>query len=89
MAPKPQLLGNFPNPFATMTTIRFSLPQKAKTHIEVYTSLGQKIATVADGNYPAGITEVRWDAKSNTPGMYIIRFICGETVETKKAILII
>jgi len=87
MAPKPQLLGNYPNPFEKLTTVRFSLTEKAKAHIDVYTSQGQKIATLADGEYPAGISEVLWDAKSSTPGLYFLRFISGETIETKKGIL--
>ncbi len=88
MPSKPQLLGSFPNPFKKQSSIRFSLPQKAKVHLYIYTSQGLKIATLADGFYPAGITEITWDAKNNAPGLYFIRFLSGDTVETKKAILI-
>jgi len=88
MAPKPQLLGNYPNPFKKITTIRFSLPQKAKVHVDIYSSQGRKITTFADGLYPAGVAELPWDAMGMAPGMYFIQFISGDTAETKKSILI-
>jgi len=88
MAAVPELLGNFPNPFQKESFIRFSLPKKANVLVEVLTLQGKKIATLADGKYIAGITEVRWNAKNNAPGMYLIRFESGDTVVTKKAILI-
>jgi len=87
MSPTPRLLGNFPNPFGKITNIRFSLPLKAKVSIEVYTIQGLKIGTLADGMYPAGITEVAWDVKSQAPGLYFIRFESGGSVEVNKAIL--
>lgn len=88
LAPKPTLTGNYPNPFKTETTIRFSLPEKAKANLEVYSAQGLKIAVLADGLFSAGITEVQWNAASIPPGIYYIRFKSGESVETKKAILI-
>jgi len=88
IAPKPELLGNYPNPFEKATTIRFSLPEKAKAHVDLYTSQGQKIATLIDGVCPAGITEAVWNVNGNAPGLYFIRFNSGDTVETKKAVLI-
>jgi len=88
MAAKPQLLGNYPNPFNAETTIRFSLPKKANVHLELYSSEGVRVATLADGTYSAGITEIKWNAKSNPPGIYLIRFVTDKTVEIKKAIFI-
>lgn len=87
MAPQPQLLGNYPNPFGKMTTIRFSLPQKEKVTIEVYSARGRKIVQLADGIYNAGISEIPWHTKNVAPGMYFLRFTSGGIVETKKAIL--
>jgi hypothetical protein len=88
IAPKAQLVGNYPNPFNVQTTVRFSLPAKAKVRVEVLSLQGVRIATLADGTYSAGITEVKWNAKGNAPGLYFIKFISGETVETKKALII-
>lgn len=88
LAPKPKLMGNLPNPFKSETTIRFSLPQKAKASVEVYSAQGLKIAILADDIFSAGITEVQWNATRIPPGIYFIRFKSGESVETKKAILI-
>ncbi len=88
MAPKPQLVGSTTNPFKATTQVRFSLPEKAKTRVDVFSSQGQRIATLADDIFPAGITEIPWNASNLAPGLYLIRFLSGETLETKKAVLI-
>jgi hypothetical protein len=88
LAPKPLLMGNLSNPFKTETTIRFSLPQRSKATVEIYSAQGQKMAILADGMFAAGTTELRWNANNVPPGIYYIRFKSGEVVETKKAVLI-
>jgi hypothetical protein len=57
---------NFPNPFNPTTKITFSVPQEANVKLEIYNMLGQKIRTLVDGQFEAGIYEdVMWDATDN------------------------
>lgn len=57
---------NFPNPFNPTTKITFSVPQKADVKLEIYNMLGQKIRTLVDDQFEAGIYEdVVWDATDN------------------------
>lgn len=86
MAPKPQLIGTFPNPFGQSTSVRFSLPEKANVQLEVLSFLGKRITKLADGVYPAGITDVQWNAENLVPGVYFLRFVCGESVLVEKMI---
>jgi len=86
LAPKPHLLSNYPNPFNTNTTIRFSLPTISKVRIGIYDLRGQLVAIPANDEYPAGITEIKWQPETKSPGVYLIRFESNETVEVLKAI---
>ena len=87
LAPKPVLLPNYPNPFSTTSTqLRFSLPEQAQVRIDVYNLNGILIENLVNTTYPAGFTEIKWQPLNRIPGMYFIRFISGDTVETHKVI---
>ena len=56
-APLPSQLtlpGNYPNPFATETTINFALPESGHVTLSVYDLLGRRVSTIADKMYAAG-----------------------------------
>lgn len=69
---------NYPNPFNPATEIRYALPRSSFVTIKVYTLLGQEIATLVNGNMPAGNHVARWDGRnidgtSAGSGMYFYR----------------
>ncbi|MBD3257082.1 M6 family metalloprotease domain-containing protein, partial [candidate division GN15 bacterium] len=73
-----ELAQNYPNPFNPSTTIQFDLDESAEIKLTVYNSLGQKVRTLVEGTYPAGITDVVWDAtdkdgQSVASGVYLYR----------------
>ncbi|MEX0845793.1 MAG: cohesin domain-containing protein [Balneolaceae bacterium] len=82
------LLQNYPNPFNPVTQIRFDLPQAADVKIEVYSMLGQKVATLTDMRYAAGKHKVQFEAGALSSGMYIYRIKAGDFVKSKKLTLI-
>ena len=69
-----ELYQNFPNPFRRSTTFRFALPEPSHVRLEVFTTLGQQIAVVVDGEKPAGYHDVAWDSDA-TSGVYYYRLI--------------
>ncbi len=87
MEPKPHFLPDYTNPFSNSTILRFSLPESAQVFMNVYNLSGICIETLTNAVYPAGFTEIEWQPRNSIPGMYFIRFICGDTVETRKVIL--
>jgi hypothetical protein len=66
-------LGNYPNPFNPQTTIPFHLPQASQVVIEVYNTLGQLVATPANGIFEAGRHKVVFNGASYASGLYIVR----------------
>ena len=64
---------NYPNPFNPATRIRFSLPQSQFVRLEVYSILGQKVATLVQDVMPAGAFEVTFDGRGLASGLYIYR----------------
>lgn len=83
---------NYPNPFNPATSISFSLPVRGSVVLDVYSSLGEKVATLVNEVREAGYHQVSFDASQLTSGTYIytIRVSAGEAsfTDTKKMILV-
>jgi hypothetical protein len=77
------LMQNFPNPFNPSTEIRFDLPYAGDVSLSVYDVLGQKVASLAAGHYPAGHHSVTWNASRNASGMYFYRLQVGDAAAGK------
>ena len=58
------LLTNLPNPFNPSTTLRFQLPAASSVRLSIYDALGQRIATLLDGDQrTAGFHQVTWHGR--------------------------
>ena len=79
---------NYPNPFNPATSIRFGIPEVSDVKLEVYNMLGQKVATLIDGQRNAGYHSVQFDAGNLSSGMYIYRLQAGSFIHTRKLTLI-
>ncbi len=84
---------NYPNPFNPSTTFNFALPTKADVSIQVFNVLGQKVATLADGEYAAGVYQVTWNGTGDAgqqiaSGIYFYTLKAGSYTETKKLMML-
>ncbi|NIT55847.1 MAG: T9SS type A sorting domain-containing protein, partial [Aliifodinibius sp.] len=79
---------NYPNPFNPSTTIQYDVAQPSKIEITVYNVQGQKVVTLVDGFKQAGSYQIRWEAVDMPSGVYFYRFTAGQTVQTKRMILL-
>jgi len=79
---------NFPNPFNPSTTIRYGLPHKSQISLMVYSTLGQLVADLVQGEQEAGYHEVRFDASNLSSGVYFYRLRAGTYVQTRKLLLL-
>lgn len=78
------LFQNYPNPFRTMTTIRFILPEAGDVKLEVYTLLGKQVATLFDAYVSPGAYTVNFDASKLSSGVYIYRLRSEQYQAIKK-----
>ncbi|MEP0545364.1 MAG: T9SS type A sorting domain-containing protein, partial [Rhodothermales bacterium] len=78
----------YPNPFASATTIGFTLPSAQDVTLTVYDVLGRRVATLVDGVRQAGEQTVRFDASSLPSGMYFYRLEAGGTQLTQRVTVI-
>ena len=84
---------NYPNPFNPSTIIPYQLPVSAPVRLEVFNLLGQRIATLVDGEQPAGFHSTRWDGTDGAgraagAGVYLYRLQSGQAVATGRMVLV-
>jgi hypothetical protein len=79
---------NYPNPFNPTTNIEYAVPADGRVILTIYNSLGQEVATLVDDNMSAGRYVVAWDAKGIAGGTYFYRMHAGNSVLTKKMVLL-
>ena len=66
---------NYPNPFNPSTTIAYGLPEASQVKIEVYNTLGRRIAVVLDQPVQAGYHDVIWHGEAYSSGVYFYRLV--------------
>lgn len=84
---------NYPNPFNPVTNMTYNIPKAADVSLTVYSLTGEKIATLVNGNRPAGSYTVTWDGTNNSgakvsSGIYIYTINAGDYTATKKMVLV-
>jgi hypothetical protein len=79
---------NYPNPFNPSTTIQFSIPEQTFVKLEVFNTLGEKIATLVSEELSAGNYKYDWDAADLPSGVYLYRLQTAAFSISKKMILL-
>jgi hypothetical protein len=79
-----------PNPLAEgVATIRFALPRSAPVSLRVVDVRGRAVATLAEGELPAGEHALSWDGRDArgarvAAGVYFVRLQADDVVRTRK-----
>jgi hypothetical protein len=82
------LFQNYPNPFNPSTVIRYGLPSRSHATLTVFSTLGQQVMVMQDGEQEAGYHEVRFDRSGLVSGVYFYRLRAGNFVQTKRLLLL-
>ncbi len=83
----------FPNPFNPSTTITFTLPSSGNARLTVYSTTGQMVRELANGNFSAGEYRMVWDGRDGngravSSGVYFTRLESIGKAATAKVTLL-
>jgi hypothetical protein len=78
----------YPNPFNPVANITYTLAENTTVQIMVYNLLGRKVSSLVNEFQPQGNYSIRWNASSQSGGIYFIQMIAGNTINTRKLVLI-
>jgi len=83
-------LAIYPNPgHATDSrTIAFTMSHAQHVRVTVHDLRGAVVATLADGVWPAGRNEVKWNVQGVAAGVYFVRAQAGHDVLTGRTVVI-
>jgi len=79
---------NYPNPFNPSTVISYQLAVGSHVTLNVYDILGNEVATLINGQKPAGNYSVKFNASNLSSGVYFYQLKTGNFIRTKKMILL-
>ena len=82
----------YPNPFNPETNIDYSVKEETPVEITIYNMKGQKVKTLVDKSVSAGDHKVVWHGDSDSEssvssGVYFVKMITGNHIETRKIVL--
>jgi len=85
---------NYPNPFNPSTTIKFSLPNRAKVNLRVFNNRGELVTELVNGELTAGYHSVVFNSRSAqlSSGIYYYQLRAesseGSFARTRKLVLL-
>lgn len=86
------LVGAYPNPFGSNTSIEFYLAEDRPARLHIYDAAGRMVTTLTDRVYAQGRHVVTWDGRDATSkrlssGVYFIELRAGDTRSVRKVLL--
>lgn len=82
------LIRNYPNPFNSITNVKFQIKNSGVVNIKVFDLSGKEVRTLVNEYKPAGIYQVRFDAEGLPSGIYFCRLSVDNAVHTVKKMVI-
>ncbi len=88
-----ELQSNYPNPFNSMTTIRFVLHDAGRLKLSIYNITGQRIMELENDFKPAGSYRMQWDGKDGqgknvASGIYFCRMLYNGQRQSTRLLLV-
>src|SRR5690606_12722823 len=79
---------NYPNPFNPSTIIKYSVPAKSFVTLNIYNSIGEKVAELVNQEVDPGNYEIHFDGQGLSSGIYYYKFSSDNFTDTKKMLLL-
>lgn len=81
------LISNYPNPFTTSTTIKYS-SRGGHVLIQVFNTMGKLMSTVVDNVKEEGTYNINFENQHYSPGVYYARFQNGELQQVRNMLIV-
>jgi flagellar hook assembly protein FlgD len=87
------LAQNYPNPFNPITTIKYSVKEKAHVSLKIYNVAGQLVRTLVNSDKNGGAYTETWNGRTNagdpvSSGVYFYKLVTKSFSMTKKMVLL-
>lgn len=84
---------NYPNPFNPETSISFRIAEAGQAQLSIFNVRGQKVRTLADGYFTAGMHTLRWDGRDDlgrsvASGVFLYQLQVGAELTSKKMLML-
>jgi len=84
---------NYPNPFNPETAIEYDLKKNSSVKISIYNTVGQKVATLYEGQQVSGKHRLVWNGRNDkgirlATGTYIYQMEADGVTQSKKMLLL-
>ncbi|MCI0717289.1 MAG: YCF48-related protein [Chlorobi bacterium] len=83
-----KLFQNFPNPFNSQTSIKFSVSISDKYTLEVFDMLGRRIEVILNETISPGLYKINYSAINLSTGIYFYKLSSSDYFEVRKFTLI-
>ena len=78
----------YPNPAADQATVSFRAPLAGQAQVLVYSQMGQRVATLYDGDVLGGqLYSLTLDSHALPPGLYECRLVVNGKAETVRLVI--
>jgi len=82
-----RLLQNYPNPFNPSTNIVFEIDKREYVSLDLFNINGEKLKTLAEGEFIAGIYKIPLNAAGLASGVYLVKLNSGNGSQLIKLLL--
>jgi hypothetical protein len=82
------LYPNYPNPFNPNTIISFNLKLRSHVIIDIYNTIGERVAQLINDDISSGIHRITWNASNLPSGIYICSLRTGNEIFNQKLVLL-
>jgi len=78
----------YPNPFNPITALEFGIPVDSEVFIDIYDLQGRVIKSLLNRHMESGYHTIIWHADQYSSGVYLVKMVAGEYINTQKLTLL-
>ena len=77
----------YPNPFNPRVTLSMEYGVGSNSVVNIYNTQGTLVENLVNGFVEAGTYDITWDARNMPSGVYIVKMVAGNVMQSQKIVL--